>query len=50
LWLLFSPKIWLYMSQSLRERLRYMAPQMSKKQPFAPFVLAGALLTMACLR
>ncbi|MHC8316355.1 prepilin peptidase [Pseudomonas sp. LB3P31] len=50
LWLLISPKLWLYMSQSLRERLRYMGPEMSKKQPFAPFVLVGAALTMACLR
>ena len=50
LWLLISPKLWLYMSQSLREQLRYMGPQMSKKQPFAPFVLAGAVLTLAWLR
>jgi len=47
LWLLISPKVWLYMGQSLRGHLRYMGPEMSKKQPFAPFVLVGAALTMA---
>lgn len=46
LWLLFAPKLWLHMSQGLRRRLRYMAPSKSKKLPFAPFVLAGAALTL----
>ena len=50
LWLLISPKVWLYMGQSLRGYLRYMGPEMSKKQPFAPFVLVGAALTMAWIR
>lgn len=50
LWLLISPKVWLYMGQSLRGHLRYMEPEMSKKQPFAPFVLVGAALTMAWIR
>jgi len=50
LWLLISPKVWLYMGQSLRGHLRYMGPEMSKKQPFAPFVLVGAALTMAWIR
>ncbi|VVN90249.1 hypothetical protein PS718_01829 [Pseudomonas fluorescens] len=46
LWMLLVPKLWLYMSQRLIEHLRYMAPEMSKKQPFAPFVLAGTVLTL----
>lgn len=47
LWLIIAPKVWPYMSQSLREHLRYMEPKLSKKQPFAPFVLIGFLLTLA---
>jgi prepilin peptidase CpaA len=47
LWLLLAPSLWLHMSQRLRERLRYLGPGTSKKQPFAPFVLVGMLLTLA---
>ncbi|UVM49802.1 prepilin peptidase [Pseudomonas sp. B21-015] len=46
-WLLLAPRLWLYMSQRLRDRLRYLGPGPSKKQPFAPFVLVGMLLTLA---
>ena len=46
LWILLVPKLWLHMSQGLREHLRYMAPEMSKKLPFAPFVLSGTILTL----
>jgi len=46
-WLLLAPRVWLHMSQGLRDRLHYLGPGMSKKQPFAPFVLAGLLLTFA---
>ncbi|WLH36322.1 A24 family peptidase [Pseudomonas sp. FP2196] len=46
IWLLVVPKLWLHMSQGLRERLRYMAPEKSKKLPFAPFVLVGTFLTL----
>lgn len=45
-WLLIAPKVWLHMSQWVRERLRYLGPGMSKKQPFAPFVLAGFSVTL----
>lgn len=45
-WMLLAPKVWLHMSQGLRHRLRYMAPSMSKKLPFAPFVLIGFLLAL----
>ncbi|WP_166218291.1 prepilin peptidase [Pseudomonas atagonensis] len=44
LWLLLAPRVWLHMSQGLRERLRYLGPDMSKKLPFAPFVLIGTSL------
>lgn len=47
LWLLLAPSLWLHMSQRLRGRLRYLGPGTSKKQPFAPFVWVGMLLTLA---
>lgn len=46
LWIVTVPKLWLHMSQRLREYLRYLAPEMSKKLPFAPFVLTGTILTL----
>ncbi|MFJ7284091.1 prepilin peptidase [Pseudomonas sp. NPDC099000] len=46
IWLMLAPRVWLYMGQELRSRLRYLKPGMSKKQPFAPFVLVGFLLTL----
>ena len=46
LWIVTVPKLWLHMSQRLREHLRYLAPEMSKKLPFAPFVLMGTILTL----
>ncbi|MFJ2367594.1 prepilin peptidase [Pseudomonas sp. NPDC087697] len=46
LWLLIAPKVWPHMSQGLRGRLQYLAPELSKKAPFAPFVLIGVLLTL----
>lgn len=46
IWMLLAPRVWLHMSQGLRERLRYMAPGMSKKLPFAPFVWVGAVLVV----
>ncbi|MDB5993217.1 MAG: prepilin peptidase [Pseudomonas sp.] len=44
-WLLLAPRVWLHMSQGLRDRLQYLEPGASNKQPFAPFVLTGFLLT-----
>jgi prepilin peptidase CpaA len=46
LWMLLAPRVWLHMSQGLRERLRYLGPDMSKKLPFAPFVLIGTVLVI----
>ena len=46
-WVLLAPRVWLYMSQGLRNQLLYMSPEMSSKLPFAPFVLAGFVLTFA---
>ncbi|MGF6202965.1 prepilin peptidase [Pseudomonas laurylsulfatiphila] len=48
-WLLLAPRVWLHMSQGLRTHLFYMAPEMSNRQPFAPFVLAGLMLTLGWL-
>lgn len=50
LWLLIAPRLWPHMGQRLRQALHLMAPEMSKKQPFAPFLLAGFFLTWLCLR
>lgn len=49
-WLLLAPSVWLHIGQRLRGRLRYLQPGMSKKQPFAPFLLVGLLLTLAVFR
>ncbi|MBK5525920.1 prepilin peptidase [Pseudomonas sp. TH06] len=43
IWVLLAPRVWLHMSQGLRDRLRYLGPDKSKKLPFAPFVLIGAV-------
>lgn len=47
LWLLLAPRVWPYMAQGLRKRIHCLAPDLSKKPLFAPFVLVGFLLTMA---
>jgi len=49
-WLLLAPRVWLHIGQGLRGRLLYLQPGMSKKQPFAPFLLVGLLLTFVWLR
>jgi prepilin peptidase CpaA len=46
LWSLLVPKLWLHMRQGLRRPLHNFAPGMSKKLPFAPFVLIGMGLTL----
>ncbi|QXI15103.1 A24 family peptidase [Pseudomonas hamedanensis] len=46
LWLLLAPRVWLHMSQGLRQRFHHLAPHTSKKLPFAPFVLVGVLLSL----
>jgi prepilin peptidase CpaA len=48
-WLLLAPGVWRHIGQGLRGHLRYLEPGVSSKQPFAPFLLAGWLLTMAVL-
>lgn len=45
-WLLLAPKVWPHISQRVRGRLRYLGPGLSKKQPFAPFVLMGFSLAL----
>ncbi|AKV06483.1 peptidase A24 [Pseudomonas fluorescens NCIMB 11764] len=46
-WLLLAPRVWLLLSQDLRNLLQYLGPGTSNKQPFAPFVLLGFLLSLA---
>ncbi|NUU34048.1 prepilin peptidase [Pseudomonas sp. C2B4] len=48
-WLLLAPRVWLHIGQGVRSHVRYLEPGMSKKQPFAPFLLVGLLLTFAWL-
>jgi len=50
IWMLLAPRLWLHMSQGLRERWRYLAPDKSKKLPFAPFVLVGAMSVLPWIR
>ncbi|WP_347903818.1 prepilin peptidase [Pseudomonas purpurea] len=45
-WLVIGPKLWPSMSQGLRHRLRYLAPELSKNTPFAPFVWIGLLASL----
>ncbi|WP_433767777.1 prepilin peptidase [Pseudomonas putida] len=47
LWLLLAPRVWLHAGQWLSEHLRYLQPGTSNKQPFAPFLLVGFLLTLS---
>ena len=44
LWLLLAPKFWPLMSQRLGACLENLAPEPSKKLPFAPFLLVGFTL------
>ena len=46
LWLLLAPKLWPHMGQGLRGHVRHLTPDKSKKLPFAPFVLIGAVLSL----
>lgn len=45
-WLLLAPRVWLHISQRVRELLQYLEPGTSNKQPFAPFVLIGFALAL----
>ncbi|MGE8066410.1 A24 family peptidase [Pseudomonas sp. NPDC089569] len=49
-WLLLAPRVWLHMGQGLRNHVRYLEPGMSRKLPYAPFLLVGLMLTFALLR
>ncbi|MEO6680121.1 MAG: prepilin peptidase [Pseudomonas sp.] len=46
LWLLLAPKVWLHMNQRFRLGVRYLDPELSKNQPYAPFVLIGMACTL----
>jgi prepilin peptidase CpaA len=46
-WWLLAPRVWLHIGQGLRGHLVYLEPGLSKKQPFAPFLLVGLMLTLA---
>jgi len=40
-WLILAPTLWPHMNQHLKKHMGYLAPGVSKKQPFAPFLLVG---------
>lgn len=44
IWLLSRRWLWSLLSQKVKQRFRQVIEEASKKQPFAPFVLAGFLL------
>ena len=50
LWLLLAPKLWPLMGQGLRDCLGHLAPEPSKKLPFAPFLLVGFALVWFWIR
>ncbi|MGY2231388.1 prepilin peptidase [Pseudomonas tolaasii] len=41
LWVLLAPKLWPLMSQRLKKAMGFLAPDPSRKLPFAPFLLVG---------
>ncbi|GAB6405396.1 hypothetical protein PMHK_28240 [Pseudomonas sp. MHK4] len=47
--LLLAPRVWLHISQGLRNRLRHLESGLSKKQLFAPISLVGRLLLFSWL-
>lgn len=50
IWMLLAPRVWLHMSQGVRDRLENLRPDTSKKLPFAPFVLVGAIPVLYWIR
>lgn len=44
LWVVMAPKLWLYMNQGVKRHMGYLAPSVSEKMPFAPFLLVGFTL------
>ena len=50
LWLLLAPKLWPLMGQRLTDCLGHLAPEPSKKLPFAPFLLVGFTLVWFWIR
>ncbi|NER61718.1 prepilin peptidase, partial [Pseudomonas sp. MAFF212428] len=44
IWLLSRRWLWSLLSQKVKNRFKQVIEETSKKQPFAPFVLAGFLL------
>jgi len=46
LWRLVAPRLWPHMGQALRRQLPYLAPDLSKKTPFAPLVWIGLLVSL----
>lgn len=41
MWIVLWPRVWPLVSQRVRNRLGFLAPQPSTKLPFAPFLLVG---------
>ncbi|MFQ6594967.1 MULTISPECIES: prepilin peptidase [Pseudomonas] len=45
LWLMLAPKVWALLGPVFKDPMAGLAPQSSKKLPFAPFLLVGFVLT-----
>ncbi|MBF8746036.1 prepilin peptidase [Pseudomonas putida] len=45
LWMIARRRLWTLLNPKVKKRLQALAEQMDDKQPFAPYVLAGFLLT-----
>lgn len=44
-WMMFRRRLWTLLNPKVKKRLQALAEQMNDKQPFAPYVIAGFLLT-----
>jgi len=45
LWMLSRRRLWTLLNPKVKKRLQVLAEQVGDKQPFAPYVLVGFLLT-----
>jgi len=50
LWLLLRQKFWIHVSQGVANRYPHLGPEASNKQPFAPFLFVGFVLSLLYLR
>jgi prepilin peptidase CpaA len=49
LWLWTGPRLWPLLSPPVQRAMAYLAPEHRQRSPYAPFLLAGMLFSLACL-